>query len=355
MVDPKHGSSRRWRRLAGLITFATLSTLLLAACGGSSAPAPAAPAPAPAAAPVQVESIRMSCWSQPVVEQTAVFASQENGYFKDEKIDFTFVPGAGNGDSLKNVLAGNADIAFTGPEAVLFAADQGSKLKGVYAINPQNGFNVVIPKKAGITGPAQLKGKKVGVLSLSSGTRYGLMVLLKSVGLSEQDVEVLPVGSLSLAPLMEGKVDAEANTDVGLWTGQQQGLGEVNVLWARDVVNYPTNMFVTTEEIYNKRQGALVRFLRAYRKGAQWVLDNPEKAAELAVKYATDGKDVQKNLGIIKVRNQSAVSDGTRAHGLGWQDLDILQKTADTFYDLKLVKQKFDAKQIWTNDLINKL
>src|SRR5262245_7132220 len=67
--------------------------------------------------------IRMACWSQPISEQTNVFAAQEFGWFREVEIGFTFVPGAGGGAAVKNVLAGNADLAFANLEPLFFAAD----------------------------------------------------------------------------------------------------------------------------------------------------------------------------------------------------------------------------------------
>src|SRR5262245_39847745 len=101
---------------------------LLAACSGGTAPPAAKPAAAPAsaAAPApaggqaapQTVKMRMACWSNPLSEQTNVYAAQEFGWFTDQGIDFEFIPGAGGGDALKNLLAGNADIAFANTEAM---------------------------------------------------------------------------------------------------------------------------------------------------------------------------------------------------------------------------------------------
>jgi NitT/TauT family transport system substrate-binding protein len=56
---------------------------------------------------------------------------------------------------------------------------------------------VVALKSSGITKPADLRGKKIGVYSLSSGTRQNLQVLLHQVGLSESDVTVQVTGLLT--------------------------------------------------------------------------------------------------------------------------------------------------------------
>src|SRR5438094_3926658 len=149
--------------------------------------------------------IRMACWSQPISEQTNVFAAQEFGWFREAELEFTFVPGAGGGAAVKHVLAGNADIAFANLEPLLFAADSGEKLKAVYNIYPQNVFNVVSPTSKHITKPQDLKGKRLGVYSLESGTCHNLRIILRSVGLDEKDVEVIPTGVLNFGPLMQAR------------------------------------------------------------------------------------------------------------------------------------------------------
>lgn len=299
--------------------------------------------------------VRMACWSQPISEQANIFAAQEFGWFKEAGVDFEFVSGAGGGEALKHVLAGNADFAFTNVEPVLFGVEQGAQVRGVYNIYPKNVFNVVSLKSKNITRPQDLKGKRIGVYSMASGTRHNLLVILHSMGLRESDVEVVATGVLNFGPLMEGQVDATAATDTGLWAAQQKGLGEVNVIWAKDYLDTPTDVFVVRTETAQRQPDFVKRFLLAYRKGSQWMLENPEKAAELAVKYATDGQDVRRNAEIVKLRNASTVSEGTKRHGLGWFDLDVLQRAERAYLELGLLKKPVDVEAIFTNHFVQEL
>jgi len=301
------------------------------------------------------DKVRMACWSQPISEQANVFAAQEFGWFKEHGLDFEFVTGAGGGEALRHLLAGNADFAFTNVEPVLFGVEQGAQVQVVYNIYPKNVFNVVSLKSRNITQPQDLKGRRIGVYSMASGTRHNLLVMLHSAGLRESDVEVVSTGVLNFGPLMEGRVDATAATDTGLWAAQQKGLGEVNVMWARDYLDIPTDVFVVRAETAQKQPDFVKRFLRAYRKGSQWMLDHPEKAAELVVKYATDGQDVQRNLEIIKLRNASTVSEGTKQHGLGWFDIEVLKRVERTFLDLGLLKKRVDVESVFTNRFLQEL
>ena len=210
-------------------------------------------------------------------------------------------------------------------------------------------------KSKNITRPQDLKGKRVGVYSMASGTRHNLLAILHSVGVREAEVEVVATGVLAFGPLMAGQVDATAATDTGLWAARQKGLGEVNVIWAKEYLDTPTDVFVVRAETAEKQPDFVTRFLRAYRKGSQWMLDNPEKAADLAARHATDGQDVQRNLEIIRLRNASSISEGTKQHGLGWFDMDILRRAEKTYVELGLLKKSVDVDAIFTNRFVQEL
>src|SRR5690625_2576883 len=193
------------------------------------------------------DSVRLASWSQPISEQINLLVDAEKHFFQENNLDITFIPGAGGGDAIKNILTGKADIAFTDPGSLFGALDKGEKLKVIYNIYPQNVFNVVSLKEKNITKPEDLKGKTIGEYSLSSGTRQKLLILLHQVGLTEADVNIVETGILNFAPLIQGQVDATAATDTGLFLGKQKGLSDVNVMEVKDVLNFPRSEEHTSE------------------------------------------------------------------------------------------------------------
>lgn len=335
-------------KLKSLFAFLLSAGLIMTACGPQEEKTEAPKKEETATS----EKIRVASWSQPITEQTNLLVEEEKSFFKEKDLDVTVIPGAGGGDAIKNILSGQADIAFTDPGSLYFAMDKGEKLKVLYNVYPQNVFNIVSLKENNITKPEDLKGKTIGVYSLASGTRQNLLVLLNQVGLSEKDVTIVETGISNFAPLMQGQVDATAATDTGLVAGKQKGLGDVNVLEVKDYLNVPSDVFVVTQQTFEEKKAELQKFLQAYQTSAQWMIDHPEEAASLAKKFAIDGKNEEQNLKIIKLRNASSVSELTEKQGLGALDVEILQQGADTYQQLGLIENKLNMDEVVTKELL---
>lgn len=300
----------------------------------------------------ELQTVRVASWSQPISEQTNLLVDEEKRFFLDDGLKLEFIPGAGGGDAIRNILSGQADIAYTDPGSLYFALDQGEKLRVIYNIYPQNVFNVVSLKDKNITKPEDLKGKTIGVYSLSSGTRQNLLVLLHQAGLTEEDVTIVETGLLNFAPLIQGQVDATAATDTGLVTAMGKGLGEVNVIEVKDYLNIPSDLFVVTEETYQTKKQLISDFVKAYQNSAKWMIDNPEEAAALAVEYAIDGKDKANNLQVIKLRNLSSISLDTEQNGLGALNVELLQQGADVYKNIGLIENELDLSTIVSDEFI---
>ncbi len=302
-----------------------------------------------------VEKVRMACWSPRLAEQANIYVSEQKGFFKAENVDMEFLPGQGSGDALRNVIAGNADIAFCGPEAIYLAADKGSQLKAVYDIYPVNVFNVFALKNKQIITPQDLKGKKIGVISMASGTRYNLATILALNGMSERDVELVALGLNAAPAIIEGKVDAMASTDSILYGMQAAGLGVVDVIWARDYLNTSTDLFTVEAKYFEPKKDLITRFLRGYKKGLEYTLKNPDEAVAITSKVAIDGKDPARVAASMKLRLLCSQNANTRKNGLGWIDIPSLQEGAKIYKDAGFTKTDLDMNAIATNELIKKL
>jgi NitT/TauT family transport system substrate-binding protein len=300
----------------------------------------------------KLEKLTVAGWSKPITEVMPLLVEEDKGFYRAQGVDLAYIPGAGGGDAIRNILSGQADVAFTDPGSFFSALDKGEKLRAIYDIYPQNVFNVVSLKTAKITKPSDLKGKKIGVYSLSSGTRQNLLVLLHQAGLAESDVTIVVTGLLNFAPLLQRQVDATAATDTGLLVGKRRGLGEVNVMEVSKYLNVSSDMFVVREEVYQQKPALLKRFLKGYRDSAAWMLAKPDEAARLATTRAIDGTDPAMNLEIIRARNAASVSAATDKGGLGAFDLASLQKAADAYKKLGMIQRDIKVSDVVSQDLL---
>ncbi len=306
--------------------------------------------PAMAQTSTGLTKVTVAGWSKPITEITNLLVEEDKGFFRANGIELAYIPGAGGGDAIRNLLSGQADVAFTDPGAFFSALDKGEKLRAIYDIYPQNVFNVVSLKSQNISKPIDLKGKRIGVYSLASGTRQNLLVLLHQAGLNESDVTIVVTGLLNFLPLMQGQVDATAATDTGLLVARQNGLNDFNVLEVKNFLNISSDIFVVKEDAFQQKKPLFKRFLASYRDSANWMIKSPQEAATLAVKRAIDGQNPATNLEIIKLRNLASVSAATQKQGLGVLDADAFQKAAHAYKSLGMVQRDISVVDVLDKD-----
>jgi NitT/TauT family transport system substrate-binding protein len=326
-------------RLTIAITITCVLGLLISATGYAQTPA-------------KLDKVVIASWGKPITEITNLLVEEDKGFFKAKGIEMAIIPGAGGADAIRNLLSGQADVAFTDPASFFTAIDKGEKLRAIYDIYPQNIFNLVSLKSRNITKPSDLKGKRIGVYSLASGTRQNLQILLHQAGLTEADVTIVVTGLLNFLPLMQGQVDATAATDTGLLVGKQKGLGDVNVMEVKNYVNISSDFFVVREETYQQKKDLLKRFLQAYQDSAEWMMRSPQEAAKLAVKFALDGQNEATNLEVIKLRNATSVSPVTQQKGLGAFDMNVIQKGANSYKAFGLIQRDIKVADVISQDLL---
>ena len=302
--------------------------------------------------PAKLDKVVIASWGKPITEITNLLVEEDKGFFKAKGIEMAIIPGAGGADAIRNLLSGQADVAFTDPASFFTAIDKGEKLRAIYDIYPQNIFNLVSLKSRNITKPSDLKGKRIGVYSLASGTRQNLQILLHQAGLTEADVTIVVTGLLNFLPLMQGQVDATAATDTGLLVGKQKGLGDVNVMEVKNYVNISSDFFVVREETYQQKKDVLKRFLQAYQDSAEWMMRSPQESAKLAVKFALDGQNEATNLEVIKLRNATSVSPVTQQKGLGAFDMGVIQKGANAYKAFGLIQRDIKVADVISQDLL---
>ena len=79
----------------------------------------------------KLEKITMASWGGPISEVTNLLVEPDKGFFRARGIELVYMPGTGGGDAVRNLLSGQADVAFTDPGSFYAALDKGEKLRAM--------------------------------------------------------------------------------------------------------------------------------------------------------------------------------------------------------------------------------
>lgn len=200
-------------------------------------------------------------------EFAGYFLAMDKGYFAEEGLELTYLPGGPDVIPESTIIAGRADLALTTPDTTIRAiTEQGAKFKIIGAQYQKNPIGVVSLKKNPINSPADLVGKTIAVPPVNIVTIEALLALN---GIDKTQVNIVPY-AYDPTPLVKGEIDASLDftTNVPFTISQLGEEAHSFLLYDHGVTLYNDTVVVTEETLATKRK-ELVAWLRASRKG--WV------------------------------------------------------------------------------------
>lgn len=269
---------------------------------------------------------------------TAFYVADAEGYFAEQGIVVdAIIPGQGSGDTLRLVGQGMGDFGSADLPSLVVARSQGVEVTALNAINQNSPLAMCTVADAHpLNDPADLKGLSVGVQA-SGSTYIFYKALLAANGLQQSDLTESTVKPPYESYLLTGQVDTVpcyTDAEVPILEEKAVGPDALNVLLGSDYGYdaYGTGVF-TSQKMIDEKPDLVQRFMNAYTKGFQHVLDDPAgAAATLAAaspEYADNAGLYEKQLAVDIA--ESFQSPDTEAAGLGamteekWQDtIDIL-------------------------------
>lgn len=141
----------------------------------------------------------------------------QKGHFLAEGLDVTPQLHAFGKQALQSVLEGKADIAVSADTPIMFAVAGGQKIYLVAAAATSiKAVAIVARKGLGISKPADLKGKRIGVTPGTAGDLY-LDSYLATQGIARKDVKIIDMTPDEMPDaLAAGRVDAVSVWDPDL-------------------------------------------------------------------------------------------------------------------------------------------
>lgn len=304
------------RRAVHFIFSLLIIVLIISGCAPALTPQPAAseppsePAATEAAAPATEAPAKMTKLTVsilPFLSYAPIFIAKEEGFFAEQGLEVEFVRIDKTSEAMPALAQGQIDVASGFFDvSTLNAIAQGGEIKYVSDkgyLDPQGcaASTFVIRKdilEAGTLDDLHnIKGMKVA-LTPASSAEYALDLVLKEVGLSSSDVEIL---NIPLPARLEGmgnkSIDIAAVSDP--WTIRivNAGYGEVWHPWQEVMPNfqfsinmYGPNLLKKNPEIGRKYMIAYLKGVRQYNQGK-----TPRNIEIIAAETQIDPKEVEES------------------------------------------------------------
>lgn len=200
------------------------------------------------------------------------FYAYENGYY--DEAGFTEVNGISGPDTgVAKLLSDEVQVALSDAASIGAAiAEQDAPLKIVGATFQKNPFTILSTVDGGnIATPADLEGKRIGVQDSNANV---FRALLSANGLSEDDVEIVPV-DFDPTPLMDGSVDGfMAYLTNEALTVELAGYEITNLPYAENGVPFVAETYAVTDEYLAENCELVKALLLAEIKGWTDVFQN---------------------------------------------------------------------------------
>lgn len=235
------------------------------------------------------------------------------------------------------VAAGEEDVGFMADLPAILARSSGQDIQAVANIaTGEKSLAILVPEGSDITEISQLKGKKIAYAS-GSYAQHLLALVLDKAGLTFQDIESVNLGAADQeTALTSGQVDA-----IVIWEQYITKLtdeGKARVLIDGTGLK-KSNMILYSKTDYAEENSEVIEaFIRAVDRGANYIQQSPDKAAEILAKDYNVTEDQMKQ--ILKNFEFSVTLDE--------DDIEEIGKVADYAYQAKIIPEKVNI-----DDFIN--
>ncbi len=323
------------------VLLAAAFTVLAAGCsGGKGASSAAVSSAAEGSAKESLQTVNFVLDWTPNTNHTGIYAAQKLGYYKDEglKVNIEQPPEDG---ATALVGSGKADFGVDFQDSLepAFQPSTAVPVTAVATIIQHNTSGIISLKSKGITSPKKLEGKTYATWDMPVEKAMMKYVMEKDGG---------DFSKLNMAPTNVDDVVTALKTNIDAvwiyyaWDGiatKVKGI-DTNYWEFKDidpVFDYYTPVIIANNTFLKEKPDIAKKFLAATKKGYEYAIKNPEKAADILC--AAD-KTLDKK---IVLESQKWLSTRYKAEVSRWGYIDA--KRWDAFYSW-LYKQKLIDNEI---------
>lgn len=274
------------------------------------------------------------------------------GYFTDAGLDVTFQVGKGGADVATQVAVGNADLGGGIGDTPIIVRANGLDIRGVALLGGRGLTQLAWRKDSGITGPADFKGKSIGVLAFQDTTYYNLLGALASVGLTKNDVDIQAVGPGGIIQLtIAGKLDGFSG--VPEWIAAIQGAG---VALEQQPVNsiFPAmaQAIIASDKTIKERPEVVRGVVQGVLKAIKDIETDPAQAAKDYVSFVPQHSGKEAEIESIMRAYAALVYPAAENQPLGSFDPARIAAVQKFYVDAGLVSTAVPVEELYTNDFV---
>ena len=299
--------------------------------------------------PVELQRIRLPMGYIPNVQYAPFYMAVEQGYFAENGIEIEF-DYSFETDGVTLVGAEDLQFALVSGEQVLLARAQDLPVVYVYGWWQDYPVGVAAKVEAGITSPADLAGKRIGLPGLFGANYIGLMALLNEAGLGEDDVILDSIGFNqveALATDQEQAVAIYANNE----PIQLASLGyEIDLIPVADYLQLASNGLITNEATIADNPDLVRRMTKSITRGLADAIADPDRAFEVSKKYVENLDQADQ---LIQRKVLDASIEFWKAEQLGYTSPQAWENMQAILLDMGLLSEALDLNQAFTNEFID--
>lgn len=361
------------RKSLRLMAATSAAALLLTACGGdddgggsaAGGSASGGGGGGGSAEPADLTFAIASAVIGPKEEVAVVAVGQEMGYFEEENLTVDTVNADGSVAAVQAVAGGNADIT---------PADAGSVLAGIQGNVPVTAVGGLVQNwpwriatlpDSDISSPEDLDGRRIGVISLASGSAPYARAFVNEADLDPAtDVELVPVGvgAQAAAALSGGDVDVLALYTQAYQVIEDSGT-KLEYLDNPDIFDGIRSLtYAVGTQALEENPDVYERFLRAAYKSLLFSAANPEAAMRMGYDVYPSilgGADPESRLEADVSALTAWLETATPAEGepAAWDDWgaiseDEWEKTQEYTAFAGQIQEPLPLERVWNDSLL---
>jgi NitT/TauT family transport system substrate-binding protein len=249
----------------------------------------------------ETKPVRLQLQWFPQAQFCGYFAANDQGYYTDEGLDVTILPGGVDIVPATVVAGGNAEFGLSWVPKLLASRESGADVQIISMPFQRSGTLQIAKKAQGITAPADWKGKKVGTWGF--GNEFELYAAMRKNGIdpgNAADVTIVPQ-DFTMDAFLNDQIDAAQAMIYNEYaqvleapnpeTGALYAPEDLDVISMESAGTAMLQDAIFADESWLKESGnedTAVKFIKASHKGWQYCRDNPAEAVDIVL--AADAK-----------------------------------------------------------------